>query len=1566
MARKMGRNLKRAAAGLMACAAVALCAVSPAWGAERASDVVNVTVPTRIDCALGADGTVTSPGGLEVVNNGPQDLYVGASTVDDFGQKVEFAIDLGGSPLLSRAGGKDVEGEVEFAGSSRKGLGLAVSKLNRTSHAALMDAAAQGEATMFTVGFRFTFKALQGSMSISGEAELGKTLTAAVSGAQADAKLAYRWYRDGQLIAGAETASYTTNEADQGKKLKCEAYDAAGRYVGGVSAEVGPIKGPEAFAVFSADDGSLNFYKRIDVPKAGEQFEGRTVTEVYTGFENKEFAINNNPKPNWSDVTTNVPWFNRIQQILSARIIDKNIKPYQLSFWFTQCNNMTQVDLSNLDASRIKKAIGLFGRCHKLHTCILPSDMNNLTDLSDMFYECRTLNEVDLTCIGTSSVPRDLFSIFNGCLSLKTIQIPRQIVRNLGWGFAGCKSITDFSIVENWDVSHTAGTHDLFKVFAGCTSLTSLNLSKWKTSQSLNMEGMFGDCSNLKTLDISGFNTATVTNMAEMFSKCINLRQVTLGDNFAWKGIDGLLPTPNPNTIPGADGKWYAMSDKAGYAPADVPSNKADTYVASPDLLPKEAFAVFSADDGSLNFYKRNTVPAVGSQFEGKTVTSVYTGIEKDAYKTYSDVPWYSKRAAITNSRVVDVIKPVSTAFWFYKCSSLASIDVTNLDTSKVTSMCSMFEWCKSLASIDVTNLDTSNVTSMNSMFCVCSSLTTLDLSNFDTSSVTDMTYMFSGCHNLTSLDLSKFVTSSVTSMSFMVSSCYDLTFLDLSNFDTSSVTDMSDMFYCCSSLTTLDVSNFDTSRVTDMTGMFYECLPLTYLNLSNFDTSRVTDMSIMFYNCRNLTFLDVTSFDTSKVTNMSGMFERCSNLTALDLSSFDTSNVTTMRGMFPKWSKLQQVKLGNKFAWKGANGFLPVQSADSIPGADGKWYAMSDKAGYAPADVPSNKADTYVASPDLLSKEAFAVFSADDNSLSFYNRVGKPAEGSQFDGRTATKVYADIEKTDFISASNALWADKAPVIRTIRFRDVVKPNSTKNWFANMTSLERISFANLDMSACSDMSSMFYNCTSLSSVDTADVNTASVTSMQNLFENCSKLTALDLSKFRTTSVANMSRMFSGCSSLSDIKLTGLDVSHVEDMSYMFHNCSSLTMLDVSGFTTSAATNMHSMFYGCSNLRELDLSGFDTSKVTVMDFMFNGDVRLQTVRLGSKFAWKGSEQPYLPAPSATYIPGATGKWYSALTGAGHSPQSIPSNWADTYYASKSLAPSVTIPSSKGSVSGSDIVATINNAPGIDPTYEWHHKGNMSGSVTVAAGMSEIRESRFDVLGEVVGTVRILDSNMFRNGVFVEIENIDTNKIIWQEMFVTNSFTDVRIPRGRYIFRVRNTDPVAHEVYFAYSGSVDEVISTMPYVAVSAAEAYRPGDTIVCIVTDRQGRYPSMKSNAYTVGAGSNGDGKAMNAHVDVTESVLVGRAEVGQDMSDTSDGTAPAPDSESAPSPEPAPSLEPKPEAKPESGSEPESKPEPEPESEPRPEPGSVPEPEQVLETVSKPDDLESVSVDASA
>ena len=60
----------------------------------------------------------------------------------------------------------------------------------------------------------------------------------------------------------------------------------------------------------------------------------------------------------------------------------------------------------------------------------------------------------------------------------------------------------------------------------------------------------------------------------------------------------------------------------------------------------------------------------------------------------------------------------------------------------------------------------------MDDMFSLCSKLTSLDVSNFDTSKVTSMGYMFYGCSSLTTLDVSSFDTSNVTFMNYMFEQC--------------------------------------------------------------------------------------------------------------------------------------------------------------------------------------------------------------------------------------------------------------------------------------------------------------------------------------------------------------------------------------------------------------------------------------------------------------------------------------------------------------------------------------------------------------------------------------------------------------------------------------------------------------------------------------------------------------------------------------------------------------------------------------------------------------------------
>jgi surface protein len=174
----------------------------------------------------------------------------------------------------------------------------------------------------------------------------------------------------------------------------------------------------------------------------------------------------------------------------------------------------------------------------------------------------------------------------------------------------------------------------------------------------------------------------------------------------------------------------------------------------------------------------------------------------------------------------------------------------------------------------------------MSEMFVHCDNLGDIDLSNFNTSNVTSMIRMFANCYSLGSLDLSNFDTNNVAGITGMFYECVALTSLDLSGFCTRNITDMSNMFYNCSGLTSLDLSNFDTSNVASMWRTFYGCSSLISLDLSSFDTSNVVNMSYMFKDCYNLPTLDISSFDTSNVTNMDYMFNSCSKLTTIFISN--------------------------------------------------------------------------------------------------------------------------------------------------------------------------------------------------------------------------------------------------------------------------------------------------------------------------------------------------------------------------------------------------------------------------------------------------------------------------------------------------------------------------------------------------------------------------------------------------------------------------------------------------------------------------------------------------------
>lgn len=191
---------------------------------------------------------------------------------------------------------------------------------------------------------------------------------------------------------------------------------------------------------------------------------------------------------------------------------------------------------------------------------------------------------------------------------------------------------------------------------------------------------------------------------------------------------------------------------------------------------------------------------------------------------------------------------------------------------STITSLENAFQYFnRDTSDLDVSNWDTSNVTTMTSMFSYAENLN-VDLSNWDTSNVTDIYFAFNGAKNVNTGDLSKW--------------------------NTSKVTDMTNMFAYSENINLGDISTWDTSNVNNMYATFQEANNPTVGSLSGWNTSNVTDMGLMFVSAQNMK-IDVSKWDTSNVANMNAMFASSSNIELQGISNFKTMNVTNMDSMF-------------------------------------------------------------------------------------------------------------------------------------------------------------------------------------------------------------------------------------------------------------------------------------------------------------------------------------------------------------------------------------------------------------------------------------------------------------------------------------------------------------------------------------------------------------------------------------------------------------------------------------------------------------------------------------------
>uniref|UniRef100_UPI003AB0B7FF BspA family leucine-rich repeat surface protein n=1 Tax=Ellagibacter isourolithinifaciens TaxID=2137581 RepID=UPI003AB0B7FF len=492
----------------------------------------------------------------------------------------------------------------------------------------------------------------------------------------------------------------------------------------------------------------------------------------------------------------------------------------------------------------------------------------------------------------------------------------------------------------------------------------------------------FYNCTGLQHLDISHWSNKSCKPGPQSWGYVPfghsgggypDLEYVKIGAG--WDHVGDLLR--NTNTfmkVTSADGNWYALSDSAAYSSDTAPDNKADTYYTTKALLDQAktptAFAVYSADDHSLDFYKRPRylMPVSGSAFEGKAATAVYTGFETASYgkKEGSDsyIPWASVAYSVLSAEVVDDgIAPISIAHWFDYFHELRTCDLGKLNVTNVTSMDGTFYQNYALSSLTMPTSEFSSLVNMSSSFTCCSTLESIDLSRVNFSNITDLAWTFAGCNSLV-LDCSDWDVSNVTSYghfndsspnvtlprawqptAFAVYSAdnwsldfYKREFKDIpkagdtfegkavtevyTGFETQRFVDASsnhdnwtsqkpDTPWWARRLEISSVQVVDTGiRPSSMDYWFYGMENLKTIDVVNLDTSSCDDFKMTFGNCVQIETIDLSSWSTASLGNLNGTFLCCHCLSSLDIDGWDTSKVTSFHCLMFDCKKMSSASM--------------------------------------------------------------------------------------------------------------------------------------------------------------------------------------------------------------------------------------------------------------------------------------------------------------------------------------------------------------------------------------------------------------------------------------------------------------------------------------------------------------------------------------------------------------------------------------------------------------------------------------------------------------------------------
>ena len=184
---------------------------------------------------------------------------------------------------------------------------------------------------------------------------------------------------------------------------------------------------------------------------------------------------------------------------------------------FYNCNFIKEITLPELP--NVTNMSSCFYNCSSLTSITLPSSLPSVTNMANCFYFCSSLTSITLPELPNVT---NIDYYFYYCSSLTSITLPElPKVTNMSHVFQSCNSLTSITLPTS-----LPKVTDIDYCFYGCSSLTSITLLDLPSVT--NIDYCFYGCSSLTSITLP--ELPKVTNMYGCFSSCSSLQSFVIGN----------------------------------------------------------------------------------------------------------------------------------------------------------------------------------------------------------------------------------------------------------------------------------------------------------------------------------------------------------------------------------------------------------------------------------------------------------------------------------------------------------------------------------------------------------------------------------------------------------------------------------------------------------------------------------------------------------------------------------------------------------------------------------------------------------------------------------------------------------------------------------------------------------------------------------------------------------------------------------------------------------------------------------------------------------------------------